>query len=181
MPSLPKVDKFRGDNSQSFKQWILMFEAQLAVLETEYKKNRETLLCLLDGNAFTTASQYIAGLAAATYAQLKGELIRVYSGDDYKRALETKLRGFNFTKDTNIPIFCNEVRLVITELFGLTDAAVIEKIAINDVLSRLDNTVREQLKVFVGISQIKNDKKKYNKCVQFYYVHGFPIKPIGKQ
>ena len=73
MPSLPKVEKFKGDNRQSFNQWILMFEAQLTVLETADNKKRETLLCLLDGNAFTTAAQYIARLNTATYAQVKAE------------------------------------------------------------------------------------------------------------
>ena len=61
MPSLPKIEKFKGDNQQSFKQWILMFEAQLTVLRTEDEKKRDTLLCLLEGNAFTRAAQYIAG------------------------------------------------------------------------------------------------------------------------
>ena len=39
MLSLPKIEKFKGDNQQSFKQRILMFEAQLTVLGTEDEKN----------------------------------------------------------------------------------------------------------------------------------------------
>ena len=74
-----------------------MFEAQLTVLGIENDKQRETLLCLLEGNAFTRAAQYNAGLPAATYAQLKAELVRLFSGDDYKRALETKMRTLDFT------------------------------------------------------------------------------------
>lgn len=124
-----------------------MFEAQLTVLGIEDNKKRETLLCLLEGNAFTKAAQYITGLPTATYAQLKAELIRLFSGDDYKRALETKMRTLNFTDNTNIPIFCNQLRLVIGELFGITDAEIIEKLAINDVMGKLETSIREPLKM----------------------------------
>ena len=71
----------------------------------------------------------------------------MYSGDDYKRALEAKMRGMRFTTDSSIQMFCNELRVVITELFGLKDAAVVKKLAINDVLSLLDPSAREHLKV----------------------------------
>ena len=127
MPSLPKVDKFKGDNQQSFSQWILMFEAQLTVLDTEENKKRETLLCLLESNAFTSAAQFIAGTPTANYTQLKAELTRLFSGDDYKRALETKMRTLNFTEQTNIPVFCNQLRLVGGELYGIADSGIIEK------------------------------------------------------
>ena len=148
MPSLPKVDKFKGDNQQSFSQWILMFEAQLTVLDTEENKKRETLLCLLESNAFTSAAQFIAGTPTANYTQLKAELTRLFSGDDYKRALETKMRTLNFTEQTNIPVFCNQLRLVVGELYGIiADSGIIEKIAINDVMSKLDPTIREPLKL----------------------------------
>ena len=126
MPTFPKVEKFRGDNQQSFAQWILMFEAQLSVLGFEDDKKRETLLCLLDANAFTKATQYIAITNTTTYAQLKAELTRLFSGDDYKRSLETKLRTMVFTRETIIPVFCNTLRVVITELFGVNDEATIE-------------------------------------------------------
>ena len=142
MPKFPKVEKFRGDNQQSFAQWILMFEAQLSVLEVEDAKKRETLLCLLEANAFTKAAQYIASHDTANYAALKAELVRLFSGDDYKRSLETKLRNLVFTRETNIPVFCNTLRVVITELFGVTDEATIEKIAINDIMGKLDVSVQ---------------------------------------
>ena len=147
MPKFPKVDKFRGDNQQSFSQWILMFEAQLTVLEIENDKKRETLLCLLDSNAFTRAAQYIAATPTANYAQLKAELIRLFSGEDYRRSLETKMRTLVFTIESNIPVFCNDLRIVVSELFGVTDEATVEKIAINDVVGKLDPSVQEHLKV----------------------------------
>ena len=114
MPKFPKVPKFRGDNQQSFAQWILMFELQLTVLEIENDKKRETLLCLLEGNAFTSAAQFIAASNNSTYTQLKEELRRLFSGDDYRRALETEMRNLVFKRDTNIPEFCNKLRLTIT-------------------------------------------------------------------
>ena len=124
-----------------------MFEAQLTVLAVEEVKKRDTLLCLLERNAFTCAAQFIATNNNSTYTQLKEELKRLFSGDDYRRALETKIRSLLFKSDTNIPVFCNELRVIITELFGITDSATIEKIAINDVLSKFDGSLREKLKV----------------------------------
>ena len=38
MPGLPKIAKFRGDNEQSFKTWILQFEAQVKALGHEDTK-----------------------------------------------------------------------------------------------------------------------------------------------
>ena len=113
-----------------------MFEAQLTVLAVEEDKKRETLLCLLERNAFTCATQFIATNNNASYRQLKEELQRLFSGDDYRRALETKIRSLLFKSDSNIPVFCNDLRVIVTELFGITDSATIEKIAINDVLSK---------------------------------------------
>ena len=80
MLSLPKVDKFKGDNQQSFQQWILMFEAQLTVLGGENDRKREMLLCLLEGDAFSSAARYIATNGTATYAQLKAELEKLFRG-----------------------------------------------------------------------------------------------------
>ena len=85
MPRLPSLDKFRGDHTQSFKQWILMFEAQLSALGTEDAKKTETL-CLLDGQAFTFVTTHIAAHADATYAGLKTLLTTNFCGVDYKRA-----------------------------------------------------------------------------------------------
>lgn len=119
-----------------------MFEAQL----TDDKK-RETLLCLLESNAFTRAAQYIATTLTATYAQLKAEMIRLFSGEDYWRLLETTLRTLVFTVESNIPVFCNNLRILVSELFGVVNENTVEKIAINDVVSKLDPSMQEQLKV----------------------------------
>ena len=126
---------------------MLMFEAQLAALGIEDDKKKETLLSLLEGNAFSRAAQYITITEEATYAHLKAEMERLFSGEEYKRALETKMRTLMFTKDSNIPHFCNQLRLVIGELFGITDAPTIEKMVPNDVMSKFDGTAREPLKM----------------------------------
>ena len=68
--------------------------------------------CLLVGNAFGKAALY----NTSSYARLKAELTRLFSGDDYK-------------------------------LFGVNDDATVEKVAINDVMGKLDISIQEQLKV----------------------------------
>ena len=57
------------------------------------------------------------------------------------------MRSMVFRRDANIPMFCNELRIVITELFGITDADTIEKIALNDVMGKFDSTITDHLKV----------------------------------
>lgn len=125
-----------------------MFEAQLTALEIEDEKKRATLVCLLEGNAFSKASQFIAvnGIGT-TYIQLKAELQRLFGGEDYRRSLETKIRSLVFSADVNIPDFCNKLRVTVAELFGINDSRTIDKLAINDVMSKLDPKIREELKV----------------------------------
>ena len=60
------------------------------------------------------------------------------------------MRTMMFTKETNIPHFCNQLRLVVGELFGITDAAIVEKMAINDVMAKFDSTIREPLRMLLG-------------------------------
>ena len=101
---------------------------------------------MLEGNAFTRAAQYIAGQARVTYVLLKAQLELLFSGEDY-RTLETKLRTLIFKRDKNIPLFCNQLRLVTGKLFQINDMATIEKLAINDIMSKLDSALREPLKM----------------------------------
>ena len=44
MPRIPDIQKFRGDNSQSFLNWIRQFEAQLAANGIEDDRKRDVLL-----------------------------------------------------------------------------------------------------------------------------------------
>lgn len=125
-----------------------MFEAQLTALEIADDKRRATLVCLLEGNAFSKASQFIAtNGVGTTYVQLRAELQRLFGGEDYRRALEAKIRTLVFSQDVNIPDFCNNLRVTVAELFGINDSPTIEKLAINDVMSKLDPKIREDMKV----------------------------------
>ena len=60
MPGIPKIQKFKGDNSQSFKMWILEFEAQCTALGHDKKNWRELLQCNLEGKAFVFLSNLIS-------------------------------------------------------------------------------------------------------------------------
>ena len=80
---------------------------------------------------------------------MKAALVEAFSGEDYKRTLETKLRNLKFTKGTNINLFCNSLRTLIRELYNLTDLdeTSIDAIAINHVILQLDEQVRKDVKM----------------------------------
>ena len=56
MTHIPRIEKFRGDNKQSFDAWIKLFEAQAQDIQADLRK--QTLLCLCEEKAFTVLSQY---------------------------------------------------------------------------------------------------------------------------
>ena len=91
MPRLPLIEKFRGDHTQSFPQWSLQLEVQLRALAHPEENWPMILMCLTDGNAFTTLQKVIEVKAKASYNDLKRALEERFCGDDYKRTLETKL------------------------------------------------------------------------------------------
>ena len=53
MPGLPKLPKFKGDNSQSLQIWIQELEAQLKAPGHEEERCRDLLLCTTEEKAFT--------------------------------------------------------------------------------------------------------------------------------
>ena len=113
------------------------------------KQKRQVLLCCLDDSAFISASQRISAENYISYDNLKAALVEAFSGEDYKRTLEGKLRNLKFTKGTNKNLFCNFLRTLIRELYNLTDldATSIDAIAINHVIAQLDEQVRQDVKV----------------------------------
>ena len=76
MPRIPNIQKFYGDNSQSFLDWIRQFEAQLAANGTEDDRKRDVLLCCCDEAAFMTLSSQIAIDNEFTYQDAKDLLER---------------------------------------------------------------------------------------------------------
>ena len=76
------------------------------------------LLCCLEGSVFSCAAQQI-GTNDSAYNNLKNVLVELFTEEDYKRKLETKLRNLRFTKGTNINLFGHTLRNTIKELYGL--------------------------------------------------------------
>ena len=85
MPRVPQIAKFRGDNETSIQRWILQFEAQLQGLgiKDENKSWRNLLLCYMDENAFTVASNAITADSSLSYDGLRKVLKERFSGQDY--------------------------------------------------------------------------------------------------
>ena len=160
MPKVPQVQKFRGDNETSFTRWCLQFEAQLTVLaiEDENKVWRNLLLCYTDENAFTVASNMITNEAECTYKELKEALINKFCGADYKRSLETKLRGLKFRKGLKIATFVNDLKTTIQKLYDLKDEHAINSIAISHVMSNIDETLKSEIKLLqlAGNTRVEN-------------------------
>ena len=146
---IPAISKFKGDNSLSFRQWSLQFEAQLKALDVknEGTKWRDLLLCCTEASAFATVSNAILADGEISYADLKHELETKYCGAEYKRTLETKLRSLVFKPGVNITTFAFEVKSVVQELYGIPDGNVIDSIAQNHVLSQLDSSIQEPAKL----------------------------------
>ena len=146
---IPAISKFKGDNSLSFRQWSLQFEAQLKALDVknEGTKWRDLLLCCTEASAFATVSNAILADGEISYADLKHELETKYCGAEYKRTLETKLRSLVFKPGVNITTFAFEVKTVVQELYGISDGNVIDSIAQNHVLSQLDSSIQEPAKL----------------------------------
>ena len=153
MPRIPSIKKFSGDDEVSFSQWLLQFEAQLGGLGINPNQNRQILLCCLERSAFSYAAQQI-GTNDLAYNDLKNVLVERFTGEDYKRKLETKLRNLKFTKGTNINLFAHTLRNTIKELYGLQGNAndAIDAIAVNHVVSGLSEEIRSHAKIlqFIG-------------------------------
>ena len=90
------------------------------------------------------ASKAISSNGNITFAELKQLLQTRFCGPDYKRALELKFRNLRFTKDSKIAPFVHDLRNMIQELYGLAIEDSVDSIAINHVMSTLDETIRKE-------------------------------------
>ena len=78
MSKLPKVEKFKGDNTQNFKIWIKQFEAHCSAATVTDGKKLDTLQCCVEGTAFS----YLCDLKedeenVATYATVKAAFLEI--------------------------------------------------------------------------------------------------------
>ena len=92
--------------------------------------------------AFSTATT-----AIVANNDLKQALQERYSGDEYKRALELKLRQLKFKPGTRINSFVDEWKSVIRELYNIIDTTAVDLIAQKNVLAQLDPSIQEQAKI----------------------------------
>ena len=129
----------------------------------------------MEDSAFTLTSQRINAENDITYNNLKAALAEAFSGEDYKRTLETKSRNLKFTKGTNKNLFCNSLRALIRKLYNLTDLdeTSIDTIALNHVIALLDEQVRKDVKILKlagnksleRLLELVNDKLNGNRVV----------------
>ena len=158
MSPIPHIEKFRGDLKQSFEEWIRLFEAQCQVLEIAGDLRQQTLLCQCEGKAFNTLSKYLEDRPRAVYNDARNFLRNTFCGDEYKRALESKLRSTKFTSTSEIPNFAPKLRQIIQELYRIDDTDTIELIAVNHVVSDLQPELREHVKILqlTGHARLEN-------------------------
>ena len=77
---------------------------------------------------------------------MKNILRNEFCGDDYKRALESKLRCTKFTRSTDISTFCPQLRQIIQELYNIVEPDTVELIAVNHI-AELEPSLRESVKI----------------------------------
>ena len=181
MPRLPQINKFKGDYSQSFSQWISQFEAHLKANGSDEAKYKDILLCCCEDAAFSAIMSEIGRDAAITYAGLKTVLSDKFTGNDYRRTLESKLRSTRFTKGMKITSFITELCQIIKELYNVTDETAIKSIAVSHVLSTLDSDMRDEIKILelTGNMKLENileliQSKLYQNSLQHFSAHVDP-------
>ena len=155
MPWILNIQKFHGDNSQSFLNWIRQFDAQLAAKGIENDRKSDVLLYCCDEAAFMILSSVIANDDEFTYQDAKDLSERTYTGTNYKRILESKFRSLLFRKGMKINQFCSELYTVIRELYYIYDENAIQSIAISHVVSNLDDTLKGDIKLLQLSGNVK--------------------------
>ena len=159
MAKKPKIDKFKGDNEQNFSLWIKQYEAHcIAVGVTEGKK-LGTLLCCVEGTAFSYLSELKEDEEnEATYATVKGSFMKRFCGEEFKRGLQIKLQNLRFTKGTPINVFTDELYTTIKQLCNIKESKTLTAIATSHVTNNLDPALREEAKVFqlTGNTRLEN-------------------------
>ena len=138
MARLPNIERFHGDNKQSFSEWIQIFIAQLEVLDIDEEKFKQTFFALCEGKAFTFVSQCMASRNNAIFTDMKKTMMEEFCGEVYKRRLEIKLQTIKFTEESNIPLFSLELKKLIKELYSIEDNKTIKLITSNHVVANLE-------------------------------------------
>jgi len=132
----------------SFLLWIQRFEAMLRATGVKNEKWKDFLLCCTDSVAFAAVFEKILEDATTSYAELKALLKEKFAGEEYKRNLETKPRGLVWKKELNVSTSVHDLRTVIRDLYGLTDADTINTLATNHVVNTLEDSMRKEAKIF---------------------------------
>ena len=100
MPKIPSIDKFRRANDKSITQWLSMFEAWWRALEISEEHNkrkwRDILLVTTSEDAFATILAALNENNAISYEAVERRVTEKYSGEEYKRHLESKLTNLKF-------------------------------------------------------------------------------------
>ena len=113
------------------------------------------LLCCCEDAAFSALISALNTNADISYDDCKEMLQERFSGDDYRRTLESKLRSMRFEKGMKITTFIADLTRVIQELYNLTDEDAIKSIAINHIISNLDPSMRDEIKILQLAGNLK--------------------------
>ena len=103
-------------------------------------------------------SQAILADATIKYYDVKKGIKERFCRDDYKQAVQVKLRNLRFRKGTKIVPFVHEFRTTVRELYGITTEEAIEGIATRRVLATLEANIKKQVQVlqFAGNQRLEN-------------------------
>ena len=105
------------------------------------------LVVLNRQHLFTFVATKIAEDETIMYNTLKIEMKKRFWGDGYRRTLQHKFCELIFRKGSNVNTFIDELTKTIRELFDIEDPETIHSIAINHVVSNLED-LRQDANVF---------------------------------
>ena len=126
----------------------LQFQGHFRELEIENDERLDIFFCYLEGTAFSHLCNLRTANANITYVQVKDEFEQRFCGDEYKRNLQIKLQNLKFVKGTPTNSYATELRNTIRALYGIQDSNIISDLAMNDLLSTLDESLRGEAKIF---------------------------------
>lgn len=85
MGKIPNMHKFMGDNTLSFDDWIVLFEAQATVNNIIEDNIVQVLLCCTRATAFSYVAAFLVQDPCITYPANVHSMRETFSGSEYTR------------------------------------------------------------------------------------------------
>ena len=147
MARLPNIKRFRGDNKQSFSEWIHIFIAQLEVLDIDEEKFKQTLLCFVWKQSIYIRFSVYGIPQQCNFCRYEKD----YDGRILWRRLQTKVGNKTANNIVHRRIkyttFSLELKKLIKELYSIEDNKTKKLITSNHVVANLEPLFKETMQI----------------------------------